>query len=117
MPRDSAAVVEALETDLLFKEGEGLPRGSFAESLKVFQANRSILKPLSTAGCVMFESLKLQLYRGLSSIVWGRRVEKGGNAACLHWGADYPAGGAMAEASTPASTWLVAPSAPAWAER
>lgn len=29
MPRDSAGIAEALETDLLFKEGEGFPGGSF----------------------------------------------------------------------------------------
>lgn len=29
MHRDSAGIVEALETNLLFKEGEGFPRGSF----------------------------------------------------------------------------------------
>lgn len=42
MPGDGASTAEALEADLLFKEGEGFPGAVFTERLEVFQANRSV---------------------------------------------------------------------------
>lgn len=56
----------------------------------------------------MLESVKLQIRRELSDILWGKRVTKGENMAWLHLGKYYLAGGTMVE--PPASTWLVAPS-------
>lgn len=44
MPRDSAGIAEALETDLLFKEGEGFPGGSFRSETEGFSSKQISLK-------------------------------------------------------------------------
>lgn len=42
MTGDGVSIAEALEADLLFKEGEDFPGAVFTETLKVFQENRSV---------------------------------------------------------------------------